>query len=128
VLVVDDKHLWATGLDYPTAVALMEPADGELIVHVTRISDDGGGSLRQTDRASSDVYQLVPTEEPPKSTGTRCLKTWGTRSWALSDEAKKRRLDLVCLGQGVYSLQGVMGQRFYSTLGASGRALRFNRW
>jgi hypothetical protein len=138
MLILTDRALAEAKVDFRTAVALLEPAEGTLIVHVRQElgpsdyvpppSTDGGGGLRHTHEGEPQAERPVPTEEPPKSTGHPMPEDLGHTLMALSDEAKKRRLDLVCLGQGVYSLQGVMGQRFYSTLGQVAAALRFNRW
>jgi len=138
MLILTDKALAAAKVDYATAIALLQPAEGELIVHVRQElgpSDyvpppsltDGGGSLRHTDRASSDVDQLVPTEEPPKSTEHPQAETRGYSFADLEQMAEKQRLTLTC-SDGVYTVQGVMGMSHFRSASDCVAALRYGRW
>jgi hypothetical protein len=79
VIVISDGTLKAAGLGYDEAIGLLKPADGELVVHVREELDDiplpgirsmkpeddfGGGTVRQTDRASAEWPWPVPTIPP----------------------------------------------------------------
>jgi hypothetical protein len=79
VIVITDKVLKAAGLGFSEAVGLLEPPEGELVVHVRQELDDisslviapldeslelGGGTVRHAYRASAPAAEAVPTKEP----------------------------------------------------------------
>jgi hypothetical protein len=82
VIVITDKTLRAAGIGFREAVGLLEPPEGELVVHVTQELDDislpvvvglkpeddfGGDTLRHSYRASAPVEDTVPTKEPTQA-------------------------------------------------------------
>jgi hypothetical protein len=82
VIVITDKTLKAAGIGFREAVGLLEPPEGELVVHVRQELDDisspgiqslkpeddfGGDNLRHSYRASAPVEDTVPTEEPTQA-------------------------------------------------------------
>ena len=82
MIVITDKTLRAAGIGFREAVGLLEPPEGELVVHVTQELDDislpvvvglkpeddfGGDNLRHSYRASAPVEDTVPTKEPTQA-------------------------------------------------------------
>ena len=137
MIVIDDKTLAATGLTYPTAVALMEPVEGELVVRITRCLEDvgyvpppspiehGGGGLRRTYEEEPGAESVAPTIEP--TIGRRSGPVGYTLA-EVEELARQQRLQLVFTGS-VYVLSGVLGgQKFYSSLPQVVGALKFGRW
>jgi hypothetical protein len=89
VIVISQKVVKAAGLDFPTAIGLLQPAEGELVVCIHNVHDRisspgitsqeepqadefGGYHVRRTHRASvPDDYELptiAPTQRPSVST------------------------------------------------------------
>ena len=79
MIVITDKTLRAAGLGFNEAVGLMEPPEGELVVHISQELDAisspviapldeslelGGGAVRHAYRASIAAAEAVPTKEP----------------------------------------------------------------
>jgi hypothetical protein len=79
VIVITDKVLKAAGLGFSEAVGLLEPPEGELVVHVRQELDGdsslvvaplkpgddfGGVDVRHAYRASTAAAEVVPTIEP----------------------------------------------------------------
>jgi hypothetical protein len=79
VIVITDKVLKAAGLGFSEAVGLLEPPEGELVVHVRQELDGdsslvvaplkpgddfGGVDVRHAYRASTAAAEAVPTKEP----------------------------------------------------------------
>jgi hypothetical protein len=100
MIVIDGKVTRAAGIDFPTAIALMEPAEGELVVCIRRETlgpDDpvsslvvaepeaterlhadelGGHGVRRTHRASVPYDDELPTIAP---TQRQAVSTPGRR-------------------------------------------------
>ncbi len=135
MLVLTDKTLAAAEVDFATAVALMEPPEGELIVHVRQElgpddyvpPDDGGASLRHTHEGEPQAPASVPTIEPTNVSQHPQAEDRGYTLADAEEMARQQRMSLVYTGS-VYVLTNVFGSKFYSTLAQVVGALRYGRW
>ena len=113
MIVITDKVLKAAGLGFSEAVGLLEPPEGELVVHVTQELDDisspviaplkpqddfGGGSLRNTHRASAAAEPELPTIEP---TNAQSVYTPTEEV----DAARQRRHDTLAISAATLGLK-----------------------
>ncbi len=87
MIVITDRDLLGAGLDYETALALMGPAEGELVVHVHM-------ELSQP-RPTSPAIEPVGTSQPPATAGipsrviaTDCASD-AARGMSLNDAERK---------------------------------------
>lgn len=153
MLILADKALRAAGLDFATAVGLMAPAEGELVIHVRQELDDSAPPEPQTGDIDVPPPAGLPGETLPVIPGAAADRTSAAEPQADVDSvytstapapsstvdyrgfdfraaermAKEQRLDLVMVG-GVYTLSSVLGQRHYSSLADVVQALRLRRY